>query len=141
MRLKAVFLLALGSVLLFAPAAFSQAGDGQFALSREGDAVAGQRAFAVCRACHNLTADQQPRVGPNLDNIFGRPAASSESFPRYSQALKASGIVWSEQNLDEWLAKPRTFLPGNKMTFPGIGDEQKRKDLIAYLREATVSAN
>lgn len=108
-------------------------------ISAGGDAVKGKRLFGRCRACHNLTAADRPRIGPNLDNLFGRDAGSAEGF-KYSKALSEADFVWTEQNLNEWLAQPRAFLPGNKMAFAGLKKEQDRKDLMAYLREATVAA-
>ena len=86
-----------------------------------------------------MTGDKRPRTGPNLDNLFGRKAGTSESYTRYSKALQEADFVWTEQLLDEWLQKPNTFLPGNKMQFAGLRKEQDRRDLMAYLREATVS--
>jgi cytochrome c len=108
------------------------------AISSQGDEAKGKRIFNRCKACHNLTAAPRTRIGPNLDNIFGRKAGTSDTFKRYSSALKDSDIVWTEENLNEWILAPRTFLPGNKMAFAGLKNEQQRKDLIAYLRSATV---
>ncbi len=135
--LKAAFFL----TLLYTPAALSasaSAADSSDAtLSAAGDAVKGKRLFNRCRACHNLTATTRTRIGPNLDNLFGRMSGAAEGF-KYSKALQEAGFEWTEQALDSWLAQPRKFLPGNKMAFAGLRDEQDRKDLIAYLREATV---
>lgn len=106
-------------------------------LSAQGDAEKGKRLFNRCKACHNLTAAGRPRMGPNLDNLFGRAAGSSEGY-KYSKALAEADFVWTESKVDEWLAKPKAFLPGNKMAFAGLRKEQDRKDLMAYLRVATV---
>jgi cytochrome c len=106
-------------------------------ISAGGNKEKGKRLFNRCRACHNLTAAPRTRVGPNLDNIFGRKSGTAEGF-RYSKALLESDFTWTEQKLDEWLTQPRAFLPGNKMAFAGLRKEQDRKDLIAYLREATL---
>lgn len=107
-------------------------------ISSGGDVEKGKRLFNRCRACHNLTATARTRIGPNLDNLFGRKAGSAEGF-KYSKALAEADFVWTEKNLNEWLAQPRTFLPGNKMAFAGLRKEEDRKDLMAYLREATVA--
>lgn len=106
-------------------------------ISKNGDAEAGRIIFQQCRACHNLDGDAAPKLGPNLDNIFGRMAGTSGTYARYSKALRESGIIWSEKELDKWLADPKNYLPGNKMPFAGVRAEQARADLIAYLREAT----
>ncbi len=109
------------------------------AISSEGDVAKGKRVFNRCKACHNLTAAPRTRIGPNLDNIFGRTAGTSETFKRYSKALKGASFVWTEEKLDQWLLAPRTFLPGNKMAFAGLKKAEQRRDLIAYLRTATIA--
>jgi len=108
-------------------------------LSSGGDAVKGKRLFNRCRACHNLTATARTRIGPNLDSLFGRKAGAAEGF-KYSKALQEADFDWSEGALDSWLAQPRKFLPGNKMAFAGLRKEQDRKDLMAYLRVATLES-
>lgn len=108
-------------------------------LSSGGDSVKGKRLFNRCRACHNLTATARTRIGPNLDDLFGRKAGAADGF-KYSKALQEADFDWTEKALDSWLAQPRQFLPGNKMAFAGLRDEQDRKDLMAYLRTATVEA-
>ena len=108
------------------------------ALSSQGDAEKGKRIFNRCKACHNLTAAERSRMGPNLDNLFGREAGSKDDY-NYSKALAEAEFVWTEEKLDAWLSAPKTFLPGNKMAFAGLRKEEDRKDLMAYLRTATVS--
>lgn len=107
-------------------------------ISSGGDATKGQRLFARCKACHNLTSAARSRMGPNLDGLFGREAGAYEGY-RYSKALAEADFIWTEDKLDQWLAQPKTFMPGNKMAFAGLRKEQDRKDLMAYLRQATVA--
>ena len=107
-------------------------------LSAAGDAKKGKRLFNRCKACHNLTAAPRHRMGPNLNGLFGRHSAAAEGY-KYSKAMLATNFVWDEAKLDEWLAKPKAFLPGNKMIFPGLKKEQDRKNIIAYLRDATIT--
>ncbi len=83
--------------------------------------------------CHSIDYD---RVGPHHRGLFGRPAGSVADFD-YSDAMKRSGIVWSEATLDKFLSGPRGFVPGTRMGFAGIPDDQERADVIAYLKEAT----
>lgn len=136
---SAVYLmLAAAPALTMTPAATADPTD--TTISSQGDAVKGKRLFNRCKACHNLTATARRRIGPNLDDLFGRQAGGREGF-KYSKALVEADFVWTEQNLNDWLAQPRTFLPGNKMAFAGLRKEQDRKDLMAYLREATVEAS
>jgi cytochrome c len=101
-----------------------------------GDLVNGKTQFNKCRACHTLVEGGMNLTGPNLHGVFGRKAASLEAY-RYSEALTKSGIVWDAQQLDAWLADPRGYLPGTKMTFLGIKDAKDRVDLIAYLKTQT----
>ena len=94
----------------------------------------------TCIVCHTLGAGEGHLIGPNLNGIFGRPAASSPDFP-YSDALREAGIVWTPAELDAWLARPDDFVPGNFMVFAGIYSVSDRTDLLAYLlRETAVEA-
>jgi cytochrome c len=104
----------------------------------EGDATRGAQAYRACAACHSLHPDRN-MTGPSLAGVWHRKAGSLASFRRYSPALKEADIVWDERTLDPWLANPAHFLPGNRMTFPGIKDEQARADLIAYLKSVPAS--
>lgn len=101
-----------------------------------GDLASGKSTFALCQSCHTITAGGPNRTGPNLYGVFGRVAGTHEGF-QYSDALKAAGFTWDAEKLDAWLTSPKNFLPGNRMTFVGLKDEQKRRDLIAYLKVET----
>lgn len=131
------YILVTLGVLLTAPASYADPADTSF--SRNGNAETGRRVFNRCKACHNLTASSRTRLGPNLDALFGRKAGSALDY-KYSRALKEADFVWTEANLDDWLKRPNAFLPGNKMQFAGVRAEQDRMDLIAYLRQATISS-
>lgn len=99
-----------------------------------GDAAAGEAVFARCAACHR--ANGQNGVGPHLDGVVGRSAASVPDFA-YSGALRAmEGQPWTPERLDAFLTNPRGFAPGTKMAFAGLPDAQDRADLIAWLGAA-----
>jgi len=101
-----------------------------------GDADQGGKVFKKCKACHAVGSGAKNKVGPHLNDLFGRPAGSITGY-KYSKAMrKASeaGLVWSDETIDKFLAKPRGFLKGTKMAFPGIKKEKDRRDLLAYLK-------
>ncbi len=105
-------------------------------MAEPGDAARGERMYRACVACHSLEPNRN-MTGPSLAQIWQRQAGSLPSFPRYSPALKSSGIVWNDDTLDEWIKDPQHFIPGNTMTFPGMKDARQRADLLAFLKEAT----
>lgn len=121
-------------LLIAALAACACLGAAQGALA-DGDSAKGEKVFKKCKACHSLEAGTN-KIGPSLHGLFGRTAGTVDGF-KYSAAMKESGVVWEQETLDEFLTKPKAFVPGTKMTFIGLKKEQDRLDVIAYLREAT----
>lgn len=101
-----------------------------------GDVQEGAKVFRACAACHSLQPGRH-MTGPSLAGLWERKAGTAAGFPRYSEALKSSGVTWSTETLDAWLADPRAFIPNSRMTFPGIADAKARADLIAYLQAAS----
>jgi cytochrome c len=100
----------------------------------DGDAARGEKIFEQCATCHT-TERGVNNVGPSLYQVFGRKAGEVADF-RYSPALKRSGITWTPQALDEFIADPQKTIPANRMPFAGIPDAGDRADLIAYLQKA-----
>lgn len=98
----------------------------------------GQKQFGKCRSCHTLTPGGPNMTGPNLHGVFGRKAGAHPDYA-YSDAIVQTGWVWDQQKLDGWLADPREFLPGTKMSFAGLDDAEDRRDLIAYLSVETAA--
>ena len=98
------------------------------------DAASGEKVFVVCKACHQVGENAKNAVGPVLNGLFGRKAGSVEGYS-YSSANKNSGITWDEATFTEYIKDPKAKVPGTKMAFAGVKDEQKIKDLIAYLHE------
>ena len=96
----------------------------------------GEDVFKKCRACHDVGPDAKNKVGPMLNGVFGRKAGTIEGFS-YSEANRKageSGWIWTEDKMVSYLENPRETMPGNKMAFAGLRDEQDRRDLIAYLK-------
>jgi cytochrome c len=103
------------------------------------NAPRGAQVFRACAACHSLEPGRH-MTGPSLAEVFGRKAGSLPDFPRYSRALKNSGLVWDDATLDPWIADPQHVVPGTFMVFPGVKDAQARAALIAYLKTADTKA-
>jgi cytochrome c len=95
------------------------------------DAAAGEKVFAACRTCH-VFDEGVNRVGPSLHKVVGRASGSVPGF-NYSDANKNSGVTWTPQVLFEYLKDPKAFMPGTKMAFPGVKNDQDRANLVAYL--------
>ena len=95
----------------------------------------GREVFRRCTACHVTTAEEN-KVGPHLLGLFGRVAGSVEGF-RYSEVMRTSGVVWTDETLRSFLRNPRSDMPGNRMAFPGIRRDEDLTALIDYLRRVT----
>ena len=100
----------------------------------DGDAAAGQKIYAQCRACHSLEAGKNG-LGPSLKGVVGRKAASVESFKTYSPAMQKSGVTWTEDNIKKYLADPKGFVPGNRMVYAGLKKPEDVENVIAYIKQ------
>ena len=97
------------------------------------DLEAGKKAFIKCQVCHTVKKDIS-KIGPSLHGVFGRKAGTLASFTAYSEPMKASGIVWDEKIIAEFLKSPLTYVPKTKMLFLGFKDDTKIANLLAYLK-------
>lgn len=104
------------------------------ALVAAADPAKGEKQFKFCGSCHTSKKGDPPAIGPNLHGVFERDVASQAAFSGYSPAMKAHGGKWTVAVLSEFLANPKAAIPGTKMIFRGISDDQKRAELIAYLK-------
>lgn len=102
--------------------------------ARAQDAAAGEKVFAVCKACHQIGENAKNAVGPVLNGIIGRKAGNVPGYS-YSAANKGSGITWDEPTFREYIKDPKAKIPGTKMIYAGLKDEQKTNDLIAFLKQ------
>jgi cytochrome c len=98
------------------------------------DVAAGERSWNKCRACHQIGESAKNAVGPLMNGLFGRHSGSIEGY-NYSAANKNSGITWDEAVFAEYIKDPKAKIPGTKMTFAGIKNEQEIKDLTAFLKQ------
>lgn len=99
----------------------------------DGDAARGEKKFEECHACHALERDKES-VGPSLFGVFGRKAGEGADF-RYSPAMKRSGITWTPQTVDAFVADPQATVAANRMPYAGMPDGDDRADLVAFLQK------
>lgn len=101
----------------------------------EGDVDAGATVFKKCLACHAVGEGAKNKVGPQLNDLFGRTAGTAADY-KYSKAMieaGAGGLVWTAETLKPYLHKPKDVVPGTKMTFAGLPSAQDRANVIAYM--------
>lgn len=99
------------------------------------DVARGERSVKICAGCHTIKKDGPNGLGPNLWSVVGGPVAEAAGFS-YSDGLKEKREkigTWVPNELDVFLTKPETAVPGTRMTFPGLPDQQERADVIIYL--------
>jgi len=98
------------------------------------DVAKGEASFRKCLPCHSIGDDAQNKIGPELNGLDGRHSGSAPGFD-YSDANKNSGIVWGEAKFKEYIKDPRGVIPGTKMIFAGIKNENEINDLWAYVSQ------
>lgn len=98
------------------------------------DAAAGEKSFNKCRACHQVGETAKNTVGPILNGLFGRKSGTIEGYS-YSEANKNAAITWDDAVFADYIKDPKAKVPGTKMVFAGIKNEQEIKDLTAFLKQ------
>ena len=96
------------------------------------DPTKGEQVFKKCTACHNADKGGANALGPNLWGVVGEPVGKGHGFP-FSEALASHGGTWDWNTLSDWLANPKKFAPGTKMTFAGLSNPEDRANVIAFL--------
>ncbi|MEW7847439.1 c-type cytochrome [Massilia aurea] len=114
-------------------------GDQALAAPSQAQVDSGRRLFARCAGCHDTGPGARNGFGPQLNAVVGRKAGSAAGYA-YSPALKASSLVWSEQNLVAFIRDSEKVVPGNKMRFLSFMSEKQAADIVAYLRVHGVAA-
>ena len=117
-------LLVLGGALLVATVGIAQAQD----------LAAGEQSFRKCGPCHSVGEDAKNKIGPVLNGLDGRKSGTAADY-NYSDANKSADITWGEASFKEYIKDPRAKVPGTKMIFVGIKNEQEATDLWAYLKQ------
>ena len=100
------------------------------------DLAKGEKVFRKCKVCHSLKEGGKHKIGPNLFGIMGRESGTAKGF-KYSKAMKEAGITWGVSTLTFYLTKPKDFIPGNKMAFPGLKKPEQIENIIAFLEANT----
>ena len=98
------------------------------------DVAAGEQSFKKCLPCHSVGEGAKNKVGPELNGLDGRKSGNAEGF-NYTEANKNSGITWNESTFKEYIKDPRAKIPGTKMVFAGIKNEEEVENLWAYLKQ------
>lgn len=96
------------------------------------DVAKGEQVFKKCTACHNADQGGANALGPSLFGVMGNPVAAHPGFA-FSDALKSKGGTWDWKTMSEWLASPKKFAPGTKMTFAGLSKPEERANVMAFL--------
>ena len=100
------------------------------------DAGRGKELYIECKRCHQVGSGAEHRIGPHLNDVFGRASGSLGDY-RYSLAMNAAGsggLVWTEATLGTFLSDPRALVPGTRMSFAGMTEADDRADLLTWLR-------
>ena len=98
---------------------------------------AGEKVFKKCKACHAIGDKAKHKIGPHLNGLFGRIAGTADGFRKYSKDMQkagADGLVWNEETLTAFLAKPRSMIKRTRMAFAGLKKEDDLKAVIAYMK-------
>lgn len=101
-----------------------------------GDPLRGKSLWPQCSKCHMVGPDARNRIGPVLNGIFGRRAASVDDF-RYSRSIEragADGLIWTLDTLDIYIENPKSLVSGTRMNFDGLDHPRDRADILAFLR-------
>jgi cytochrome c len=98
------------------------------------DLAEGERSFRKCLPCHSVGADARNKVGPVLNGLEGRKSGTIEGY-NYSEANKKADIIWADASFKEYIQNPMARVPGTKMAFAGIKNENEIAALWAYLAQ------
>jgi len=119
-------LTALLAIVAASPAAAQEA-------PGSGDPALGEKVFVKCRACHQIGEGAHNSVGPEQNGLIGRHSASVPGY-NYSEAMKASGLVWDEATFKDYIKDPKAKVPGTKMSFAGLTKQSEIDNITAYLK-------
>ena len=108
------------------------------ALIAAADIAKGETIAKKCQSCHDFTSANANKVGPGLYGVIGRVSGTHEGF-NYSDPMKAHAKAWTYADINHLITNPKAYIPGTKMSFPGLPNVQERADLLAWLRNQAAS--
>ena len=108
------------------------------ALFTSTSATEGAKVFKKCTACHSIAQGGGNKIGPALWGILGRQAGSISDY-KYSKAMAAYGKIWSFEEMNNFLTKPKNWIKGTKMSFAGLKKAKDRAAVLLYMNENTDS--
>ena len=103
-------------------------------------AAEGARVFKKCSACHSIAKEGKNKIGPKLFGVLGRQAGSISDY-KYSKAMAAHGKVWSFEEMNSFLIKPKDWISGTKMQFLGLKNAKDRAAVILYMNSSENTDN
>ena len=96
----------------------------------------GAKVFKKCAACHSIAEGGANKIGPALWGVLGRKVGSLSDY-KYSKAMAAHGKLWSFEEMNGFLIKPKDWIKGTKMSFAGLKNAKERAAVILYMNENT----
>ena len=106
------------------------------ALFASTSAADGERVFKKCLSCHSIAKEGKNKIGPKLFGVLGRKAGSISDY-KYSKAMAAHGKVWTFEEMNGFLTKPKDWIKGTKMSFIGLRSAKDRAAVVLYMNENT----
>src|SRR3569832_333848 len=119
--------LTLSALVVIAASSLASAAQAQ-------DAAAGKTSFNKCLPCHSIGPGAKNKVGPELNGLDGRKSGTAPDY-NYTDANKNSGITWNEAQFKEYIKDPKAKIPGTKMAFAGIKNENEVNNLWSYVSQ------
>ena len=111
----------------------SQTGD-IMALLASASVADGEKVFKKCAACHSIAKGGSNKIGPALYNVLGRPAGSFPDY-KYSKAMVAHGKIWTAEEMNGFLIKPKDWIKGTKMSYAGLKSAEERAAVIVFMNQ------
>ncbi len=111
----------------------SQTGD-IMALLASASVADGEKVFKKCAACHSIAKGGSNKIGPALYNVLGRPAGSLPDY-KYSKAMVAHGKIWTAEEMNGFLIKPKDWIKGTKMSYAGLKSAEERAAVIVFMNK------